>query len=87
MGTSPIAVGVGNSAGAPGDLITPAQRAAPPAQGQPPGADQAEFVVCDQAIERLINRLKQFRRIATRYEKRAVNYAAMLTIGMSLLWL
>jgi transposase len=38
-------------------------------------------------IERLINRLKQFRRIATRYEKRAVNYAAMLTIGMSLLWL
>ena len=38
-------------------------------------------------VERLINRLKQFRRIATRYEKRAVNYAAMLTIGMSLLWL
>ena len=38
-------------------------------------------------VERLINRLKQFRRIATRYEKRAANYAAMLTIGMSLLWL
>ena len=38
-------------------------------------------------IERLINRLKQFRRIATRYEKRAVNYAAMLAIAMSLLWL
>ena len=38
-------------------------------------------------IERLINRLKQFRRIATRYEKRAVNYLAMLTIGMILLWL
>ena len=34
-----------------------------------------------------MRRLKQFRRIATRYEKRAVNYAAMLTIGMSLLWL
>jgi transposase len=32
-------------------------------------------------------RLKQFRRIATRYEKRAINYLAMLTIGMSLLWL
>ena len=87
MGTSPIAVGVGNSAEAPQELITPAQGIAPPAQGQPPGANQAEFVVCDQAIERLINRLKQFRRIATRYEKRAVNYAAMLTIGMSLLWL
>ena len=30
------------------------------------------------AVERLINRLKQFRRIATRYEKRAENYHAML---------
>jgi transposase len=38
-------------------------------------------------VERLVNRLKQFRRIATRYEKRAANYAAMLTIGMILLWL
>ena len=38
-------------------------------------------------VERLINRLKQFRRIATRYEKRGVNYRAMLTIGMILLWL
>jgi len=38
-------------------------------------------------IERLINRLKQQRRIATRYEKRAVNYHAMLTIGMIKLWL
>jgi len=38
-------------------------------------------------VERLINRLKQFRRIATRYEKRAVNYCAMLTIAAILLWL
>jgi transposase len=38
-------------------------------------------------VERLINRLKQCRRIATRYEKRAVNYLAMLTIGMIRLWL
>lgn len=38
-------------------------------------------------VERLINRLKQFRRIATRYEKRAENYAAMLTIASILLWL
>ena len=35
----------------------------------------------------MINRLKQFRRITTRSEKRGVNYAAMLTIGMILLWL
>ena len=38
-------------------------------------------------VERLVNRLKQFRRIATRYEKRAVNYLAMLTIAAIILWL
>ena len=38
-------------------------------------------------IERLINRLKQWRRIATRYEKRAANYLAMLTLAAILLWL
>ncbi len=38
-------------------------------------------------VERLINRLKQFRRIATRYEKKAENYMAMLHIGSILLWL
>ena len=37
-------------------------------------------------VERLINRLKQFRRVATRYEKRAVNYRAMLTIAAIVLW-
>jgi len=38
-------------------------------------------------VERAINRLKQFRRVATRYEKRAVNYKAMLTIAAVVLWL
>ncbi len=38
-------------------------------------------------IERLINRLKQYRRIATRYEKRAANYLAMLTLVAMRLWL
>ncbi len=38
-------------------------------------------------VERLIGRLKQFRRVATRYEKRAVNYLAMLTIAAIVLWL
>jgi transposase len=38
-------------------------------------------------VERLVNRLKQFRRVATRYEKRAVNYLAMLTIAAITLWL
>jgi transposase len=31
--------------------------------------------------------LKQFRRIATRYEKRAVNFLAMVTIASILIWL
>jgi transposase len=38
-------------------------------------------------VERLINRLKQYRRIATRYEKRSENYRAFLTIAAILLWL
>ncbi len=37
-------------------------------------------------VERCFNRLKQYRRVATRYEKRAVNYKAMVTIAMILLW-
>jgi transposase len=38
-------------------------------------------------IERTINRLKQHRAIATRYEKLAVSYHALLTIACILLWL
>ena len=38
-------------------------------------------------VERLINRLKQYRRIATRDEKRAANYFAVLTLAAVLLWL
>ncbi len=38
-------------------------------------------------VERLINRLKHFRRIATRYEKRGANYLAMVTLAMIMLWL
>jgi transposase len=39
-----------------------------------------------EGVERLISRLKEFRRMATRYEKRAANYAAMLTIAAIFLW-
>ena len=38
-------------------------------------------------VERLINRLKQHRAIATRYEKLEVSYHALLTIACILLWL
>jgi transposase len=38
-------------------------------------------------IERLMNRLKRWRRIATRYEKRAENYRAFVLISCIMLWL
>ena len=38
-------------------------------------------------VERAFNRLKQYRRVATRYEKHGSNYLAMVTIAAILLWL
>ena len=38
-------------------------------------------------VERLINRCKGFRRIATRYDKRALNYQGWWTLAAILLWL
>src|SRR5574341_1242880 len=38
-------------------------------------------------VERLVNRLKQWRRIATRYEKRAEHYRAFVLLGCIMLWL
>jgi transposase len=38
-------------------------------------------------VERLVNRFKQFRRVATRYEKRGVNYLAMVTVAAVTMWL
>ncbi len=38
-------------------------------------------------IERCINRLKQWRGIATRFDKRAVNYRAMIVVASLMIWL
>jgi transposase len=38
-------------------------------------------------VERLINRMKHLRRLATRYEKQAENYRTMWLIAAILLWL
>lgn len=38
-------------------------------------------------VERTVNRLKASRRVATRYEKRADHYLAMVTLAAILLWL
>jgi transposase len=37
-------------------------------------------------VERCVNRLKQWRGIATRYEKRAVNYRAAVVIAALMTW-
>ena len=38
-------------------------------------------------IERSVNRLKRWRKIATRYDKRALSYAAFLTLAIIREWL
>jgi transposase len=38
-------------------------------------------------VERLIKRFKQFRRVATRYEKRETNYLAIVTLAAVTMWL
>ena len=38
-------------------------------------------------IECCFSKLKQFRRIATRYEKTARNYAAMIALAAAVLWI
>lgn len=38
-------------------------------------------------VERCVNRLKQWQGVATRYEKRAANYRAMVVIAALMTWL
>ena len=52
----------------------------------PPGFD-AELYKQRNLIERFFNKIKHFRRIATRYEKRASNYLAMIKLAAIRLWL
>lgn len=55
-------------------------------QGWKPDFDRKTYRERNK-VERLIGRLKQRRRVATRYEKRASNYLAMLTLASIVLWL
>jgi transposase len=54
--------------------------------GRPLAFDQTIYARRN-VVERMINRLKQWRGLATRYEKRAVNYRAMLVLASVVLWL
>jgi transposase len=54
--------------------------------GRPPWFDREVYGQRSWA-ERGINRLKQWRRIATRYEKRAVNYEAFVHFSTTMIWI
>lgn len=60
----------------------------------PPKSNRKEPRKCDfrryrerHLIECMFGKLKYFRRVATRYEKTAVNYMGMLSFAAALLWL
>lgn len=60
----------------------------------PPKSNRKEHIDCDfwlykerHAVECMFGKLKHYRRIATRYEKKAINYMGMLSFASVLLWL
>jgi transposase len=54
--------------------------------GAPPGFD-FDIYRKRNVVERCVNHFKQWRGIATRYEKRAANYRAMVVIAALMIWL
>lgn len=54
--------------------------------GAPPRFD-AQAYKGRNVVERAINRLKDFRAVATRYEKRGHNFLAAVTVATIILWL
>jgi transposase len=64
--------------------VVPRRRDQRPGDGHHTPLDRATYRERNR-IERLIERLKQHRRVATRSERRASHYMAMLTIAATLL--
>jgi transposase len=56
------------------------------AGGRPPGFDRAVYRLRN-VVERCFNRLKQWRGLATRYDKTRESYQAAVTIASILLWI
>ena len=54
--------------------------------GRKPAFDAAAYKRRN-VVERCVNRLKQFRAVATRFDTRAANYRAMVVLAALLLWL
>ncbi len=60
----------------------------------PPRSNRSQPIACNflryrdrNRIERMFNRLKQFRRIATRYDKTAKSFLGFLHLAAAKLWL
>jgi transposase len=56
------------------------------AGGRPPAFDRVRYRQRNQ-VERLMNRRKQFRAVATRYDKLAVRYQATVAVADIFIWL
>ena len=54
--------------------------------GRPPAIDRARYRTRNQ-VERLMNRRKQFRAVATRFDKLAERYAATVCVADIFIWL
>jgi transposase len=60
----------------------------------PPRSNRVDPPSCDfktykdrNRIERMFNRIKQFRRIATRYDKTRLSYESFLNLAAAMIWL
>ena len=60
----------------------------------PPRANRRDPPSCDfkaykdrNRIERMFNRIKQFRRIATRYDKTRLSYESFLNLAAAMIWI
>jgi transposase len=56
------------------------------AGGRPPAFDRTAYKRRN-IVERCFNRLKQFRAIATRFDKTAISYRGMIDLATLLIWL
>jgi transposase len=54
--------------------------------GRPPAFDRARYRLRNR-VERLMNRRKQFRAVATRFDKLAVRYQATVCVADIFIWL
>ncbi len=57
-----------------------------PARSEPLPLDRGLYRLRNR-VERLVNRLEQFRAVATRYDKTAASYLALVQLAASRLWL